>query len=235
MKLSNRSQEKELLDLGSDYYSSSEYEDCMRKLFIVNKLLGFYSSTVRTLKKLPPTSKVLDVGCGGGDFILHLSKRFPLMTFTGADISSEAILVANQALSKWNKRQLAKQVTFQHQLVPTLKVDDGAVDVIIATLVCHHLEDEALVDFLKDAVQVANFTVIINDLHRHTLAEWLYRIISPLFRNRLINHDGLISIRRGFKRDEWINLLKQANITNYNIKWCFPFRWKIILNNHQPV
>ena len=72
--------------------------------------------------------------------------------------------------------------------------------------------------------------VIINELHRHYLSHILYKFISPLFfKNRLIIHDGLISIRRGFIRSEWKLLLQKAGIENYELKWRFPFRWQLIL------
>lgn len=86
--LTQRSQEKELLDLGSEYYIQEEYNDCLKKLFTINKLLGFFRSTVKLFKKLPKHSSVLDVGCGGGLFLIYLSKYFPDMKMLGVDISS---------------------------------------------------------------------------------------------------------------------------------------------------
>ena len=72
--------------------------------------------------------------------------------------------------------------------------------------------------------------MIIHDLHRHYVAYWFYKLFSPiLFRNRLITHDGLISIKRGFTRKEWHSALNKAGLTNYTLKWCFPFRWQLIL------
>ena len=223
-----RSQEKELLDLGPGYYSAEEYLHCMKMLFRVNKLFGFFYSTVKTLKKFPATSSVLDIGCGGGLFLIHLSKYFPAMQLTGVDISSEAIRVAQQELAA--RPKINSKVKFQWQEKPQLDIPENSVDLILTTLVCHHLSDEELVDFLQNMLQGSRFAVIINDLHRHRLAEWSYRCISPiLFNNRLITHDGLISIRRGFKRSEWQALLRKAGIQNYSIKWRFPFRWEIIL------
>jgi len=102
--------------------------------------------------------------------------------------------------------------------------------VILVTLVCHHLSDDQLVIFLKQAYINARQAIIINDLHRHRLSQWLYACLSPiLFQNRLITHDGIISIKRGFIRSEWERLLKKADIPHYQIKWQFPFRWSILL------
>lgn len=228
--LKQRSQEKELLDLGSEYYSHDEYIDCLKKLFRVNRLFGFFQVTVKILKFFPNESTLLDVGCGGGLFILHLNKFFPHMQMLGIDISAAAITDAEQSLRIWKKNNPDIKVHFQIQEQVQLDLPRNSFDIILATLVCHHLNDEELIDFLKQVYSAAGKAVIINELHRHYVAHWLYGLVSPLlFRNRLITHDGLISIQRGFTRAEWQLLLQQAGIQNYQLKWCFPFRWKLIL------
>jgi 2-polyprenyl-3-methyl-5-hydroxy-6-metoxy-1,4-benzoquinol methylase len=226
---SQRSEEKELLDLGSDFYTHAEYVQCLTKLFWINKLLGFFRSTVQVLKRFAPDASVLDVGCGGGLFILHLSRWFPRMKLQGADISAVAITDAMQTLQAWQRKNPAINVTFTLQEQHALKLGSNSVDIILLTLVCHHLTDPQLITFLQEALLAASKAVIINDLHRHRMAYWFYRLISPVFRNRLITHDGLISIRRGFTRSEWQHLLQQAGISNYRLSWRFPFRWQLIL------
>lgn len=222
--LTHRSLEKELIDLGPAYYSQEEYLDCQKKLFYINLFLGFFKDTKTLLKQFSNESKVLDVGCGGGLFILHLSKHFPQMKFLGLDINVEAIQNAQKQLEIWQNRGLASHVSFE------INKDSLSTDILLATLVCHHMTDQELIIFLQQAHQNAKEIVIINDLHRHVVAQWFYRILSPiLFRNRLITHDGLISIRRGFTRHEWQTLLKMANITNYQIQWRWPFRWRVTL------
>ncbi len=228
--LKNRSQEKELLDLGSEYYQQDEYVQCLKNLFTINKIIGFFRRTVKVLKKISDDSTLLDVGCGGGLFILHLSRYFPYMPMYGVDISSAAIAEANENLKSWNKIKPNVRVSFQVQENKELKVVTGGVDLILVSLVCHHLTDDELVGFLSQLYLVANKAVIINELHRHTLSHFFYRLVSPLlFKNRLIKHDGLISIRRGFIRKEWQLLLEKAGIKNYQLKWCFPFCWQLIL------
>jgi 2-polyprenyl-3-methyl-5-hydroxy-6-metoxy-1,4-benzoquinol methylase len=227
---SQRSQEKELLDLGPDFYTDAEYDDCLKKLFWVNKLLGFFRGTVQVLKRYSADASVLDVGCGGGLFILHLSRCFPRMKLQGSDISVGAIKVAQQTLQDWQRHKPDINVSFELQKQHALKLASNSVDIILLTLVCHHLSDEELIIFLQEAQFAASQAVIINDLHRHRIAHWFYSLLSPvLFRNRLITHDGLISIRRGFTRHEWQRILQQAGIDNYELKWRFPFRWQLIL------
>ena len=216
--------------MGSEFYTHSEYVDCLEKLFSLNILLGFFHSTKRLLKQFPKQSTILDIGCGGGLFLLNLSKHFPDMPMHGVDISADAIHLAKQKLSLWQKKDLARDVSFQLQPQPDLSSIKQRFDILLATLVFHHVDEDELITFLQGAYQNANRAVIINDLHRHWIAEWFYACVSPfLLRNRLITHDGLISIRRGFTRRELELLLSKANIQNYDIKWSFPFRWRVIM------
>ena len=217
-----RSQQKELLDLGPEYYTHSEYTECLKKLFAVNKLFGFFRSTVQILKHFPPKATVLDVGCGGGLFLLHLNKKFPHMRMVGIDISSAAIREAEKSLQIWQRKNPEIKVFFQLQEHAKPNAAKNSFDILLATLVCHHLSDAELIHFLQQVYVTAAKAVIINDLHRHRIAYWFYALLSPLlFRNRLITHDGLISIRRGFTRREWQRLLQSADIQNYQLKWCF--------------
>lgn len=227
--LRERSQEKELIDLSNEYFTEEEYIDCLKKLFLVNQLLGFLRSTIKTLQLLPNATSLLDVGCGGGMFILHLSKYFPDIKMTGIDISPSAINDAEKSRQQWLNKNPDLNVVFHLQEKPQLYYAENSFDIIITTLVCHHLSDDELVEFLKQMHSVAKNAVIIHDLHRHIIAHWFYKLTSCIFRNRLITHDGLISIRRGFIRNEWLLLLKKAGIQHYQLKWCFPFRWQLIL------
>ena len=116
---------------------------------------------------------------------------------------------------------------------PSLAYPSKSLDVVTATLVCHHLTDKELPLFIKDACRIAKDGVIINDLHRHPLAGAGFAALAPiLFRNRLIQHDGLLSIRRSFKQHDWLLYLKQAGIKpdDYLLSRHWAFRW--ILSIH---
>lgn len=225
-----RSEQKEFLDLGPEYYSPAEYEDCLNKLFRVNYLLGIFRDTRRLIKRLLPVQSLIDIGCGNGLFLLHLHSYFPSISMTGLDLSPDAITAAQKQLAQWDTKGAAPPIEFHLQKEPKFNYRKNSVDIVLATLVCHHLTDDELVYFFQRALFAANKAVILNDLYRHKMAEWLFALFSPLFvRNRLIQHDGIISIRRSFTRRNWQNLLAKAGIKNYQLKLKFPFRWQVIL------
>lgn len=223
-----RSNQLELLDLGSDHYTLQEYEDCLDQLARVGRLLGGDKATFSAIDPSLNPHNILDVGCGGGHFTIELAKRFPKAQVVGMDISMQAIAYAQKKLQE----TALKNVTFTLSNSPTLSYPENSFDLVTATLVCHHLSHDQLIDFLNRAYKIANKQVIINDLHRNSLAYYGFAAIAtPLFSNRLITHDGLISITRGFTKSELSYFLSEANIPleRCKISWHWPFRWIVAI------
>lgn len=81
---------------------------------------------------LPPTASVLEIGCSGGPLLLQL-RQAGYLHLTGIDVSSRAIATARQ-------RGLADV----HVMDGTrLEFADNAFDLIIASDVLEHIDDEA--------------------------------------------------------------------------------------------
>ena len=224
----SRSQEKEILDLGPGHYTPAEFTHSQKMLYRVNWLLGCLRKTVGLIKRYTGKLTLLDVGCGGGLITLYLGRRFPEMQCTGIDIAADAIQMAEQ--EKQLAGKAAASVSFQ-LTQPALDYPENHFDIVLANMVCHHLTDAELVVFFQQAVRTARRLVILNDLHRSAIAYWFFRITSPvLFRDKIITHDGLLSIRRSFMREDWERLLKEAGVENYKITWCFPFWWQVVIS-----
>lgn len=223
-----RSYEPEILDLGPSHYSQEEYDDCMVQLARIGKLLGGDKASLQMFYNLPKVGTILDVGCGGGTFAIELARKFPHVEITGIDISPQAIKFANKQLKGKNLNNVHFEVPSNLESFAS-----HSFDVVTSTLVCHHLNDEQLIDFLRQSYRVAKQAVVINDLHRHWLAYSSFRIIAQIFfPNRLIYHDGLLSIKRAFKKHEWIKYLNAAGIPleQCSISWHWAFRWVVCID-----
>lgn len=212
----NRSCELEILDQGN--YNLDEYHECLDQLSQIGRFLGGNSATLASLRNWAPRT-ILDVGCGGGGFTKKLALIFPESRVVGIDLSHPAIAYAQQ------KHRLDN---LSFEVVEGLPFSDNSFDLVTSTLVCHHISDEGLIHFLNECYRISNQRVVLNDLHRHPIAVGAFYAASRLFfRNRLIKHDGIVSIKRGFKRKEWFNYLEKTTIpvNACSIRWHFPFRW----------
>ena len=99
-------------------------------------------------------------------------------------------------------------------------------DLVISSLVTHHMDDAEIVGFLAWMEATATLGWFVNDLHRHALAWHGFSAMSTLARwHPFVRHDGPLSIARSFRRADWDALLTQAGITTARVHWRFPFRY----------
>lgn len=224
-----RSDQSEIIDLGPQFYTVDEYEDCLWKLDRVGRWLGGDQCNLKALKSIPSKiNSILDVGCGGGTFTIKMARHFPDANIVGIDINPLAHAFALKSMRM--QKNLMGNVRFELRQQPELDEQDKSYDVVMATLVCHHLSDQSLIDFIERACRVARKKVILNDLHRHPLALYSFQALCPfIFRNRLVQHDGPLSVKRAFKKHEWEHYLKEAGLSKqqYRIEWKWAFRWMV--------
>ena len=228
-----RSYQKELLD--NPVIPKKDLYRNLKELHTINFLLGGYGVIYDGFRKLHPAStkrtlKILDIGSGGGDTLrmIHhkFSKKQPL-SLTGVDLKRGCIDYANDKYS-------GLKIKFIESDYRDLLVESQDYDIITASLFCHHLEDEEIVELLKWMHQNAQVGVIINDLERHFLAyhsiKWLTRIFSSSY---LVKNDAPLSVLRAFKRSEWKELLNRAGIEHYSITWKWAFRWLLCIKTNE--
>ena len=102
---------------------------------------------------------------------------------------------------------------------------EGRFDLVVSSLVAHHMSDVELRDFLAWMEARATRGWLINDLHRHRLAYLGYPLLARLLRvHRIVREDGQLSIARAFRPAEWRALLADAGIQGARVVRRFPFR-----------
>ena len=225
-KFSHRSLEKELLD-GEDI----DYKDISRnlqELDFINAHLGGHAITISGFKKLlgkRTKISVCEIGCGGGDNLnaleIYCRKKGIEVEFIGIDINAECIEYARSNTRDKNTLFIVddyKKVQF-----------DKKPDILFSSLFCHHFSDDELVEMLQWMKTYAAVGVFINDLQRHPLAYYAIRLLTKCFsKSYLVRNDAPLSVLRGFKKKDWISLFARAQITGYQIKWKWAFRYLII-------
>jgi ubiquinone/menaquinone biosynthesis C-methylase UbiE len=104
---------------------------------------------------------------------------------------------------------------------------DQSFDLVGCGLFAHHLEPDAVVTFVKEALRVARVAVLINDLIRHPLHLGLVYLSLPLH-GRLSRHDGPASVRRAYTIPEMSEMLQRTGAARVEITRHYLFRMGVI-------
>jgi len=109
-----------------------------------------------------------------------------------------------------------------------LPYPDNSFDVAHAALFLHHFHGAGAVQMLREMSRVARLGIVVNDLHRHRLAYAGIWLLSRLLRMApMVQHDGPISVLRGFSRSELYSLAQAAGLAHPHVRWHWAFRWTL--------
>jgi 2-polyprenyl-3-methyl-5-hydroxy-6-metoxy-1,4-benzoquinol methylase len=210
------------------------FRDTLDKLETINRLLGGNAVTISGVKKLlknqqkDKTITIIDLGCGHGDILRDVAKfgrkkgyKFQLI---GIDANPDAIEYANELSRDY------PELSFEAIDIFSDDFKKLEYDVVLCTLFLHHFKDDELTSFLKPTLQNAKIGVVVNDLHRHKLAYYLFKIIGLFIKNRMVREDGLTSILRAFKRKDLEQISNQVK-AQFSVQWKWAFRYQWILKN----
>jgi SAM-dependent methyltransferase len=221
----------ELMD--TDVRDYAEFEECLRQLEGLNRATFAYHPTLdwleRTLERVGKDRvvSILDVGCGHGDMLRRIQRwgeaRGRRFRMTGVDLSPLARRAAEKATAP------GLPIEFETGNVFDIE-DDLRFDIVLSAIFTHHLDDDGVVDFLRWMERHALLGWFINDLHRHAVPYLFLKTLFGIGRfNRLVRHDGPVSVGRAFKRGDWERLLAAAGFppAAVEIGWHVPFRWGV--------
>ena len=234
MDTSYRSDAPELMD--NFALEGEMLRDALDKIATINRILGGNKVTLSGVKYLlkdigKKTIKILDAGCGNGDMLRALASYADQSGFTfelyGIDANKFTIqhaesLSAGYANISYSCVDIFDEIAAAHQY-----------DIILCTLTLHHFKNEEILKLLTGFAKQSSLGFVINDLHRSAVAYHLFRMICFLFRlNSMSRDDGLISILRGFKREDFLLFSDQLHFTDYRLKWKWAFRYQWIVKTH---
>ena len=225
-----RTDKEELMDdfsIGGDLL-----RDTLDKLENINRWLGGNKVTLNGLKAIlknhPKEQEltIVDIGCGHGDILRDIAKfgrkKGYKMKLLGVDANPTAIDYANELSIDF------PELNFKTEDIFSEAFKNRKFDVVLATLFLHHFKEEQLVSFLGNSLQQAKIGIVVNDLHRHKLAYYLFLLLSIFISNKMIIEDGLTSVLRGFKQIDLEKIAKKINVQpQISWKWAFRFLWII--------
>ena len=196
--------------------SYEELRDCLHSLGWINRVTLAYRPTFRWLEAVyaqsprpRPPLHLVDVGCGYGDFLRRVHRwarrrRLPIV-LTGIDLDPNAIRAAQEATPPG-------MVTYITGNAYDFSPPEG-IDLVVSSLLTHHLRTPEIVQFMQWMEGSARVGWFINDLHRQEVPYRLFNLLTsiPIW-HPLIGPDGLISILRSFRPEDWQQLIRDAHL-----------------------
>ncbi len=226
MDFTLRSTELELMD--NPNMDAEKYREAYLDINRCNKLLGGYGITINAVKKLIGSSDkksytILDMGCGDGEMLRRLAKTLNdkaiSFKFIGVDLRDDVLQNARR------KSKAYPSISYLRQDILELGTDFEC-DILLCTLTMHHFTEEQIQVFLDKFSKLAKLGVVINDLQRSKLAYALFKLFSIFFiKTYVAKYDGLVSISKGFLKNELEDLAMGLPTMNHEIKWKWAFRY----------
>jgi 2-polyprenyl-3-methyl-5-hydroxy-6-metoxy-1,4-benzoquinol methylase len=194
--------------------SYEDFRGCLRSLEQINRWLLGYRPTLAWLKRLPhglvDPMHIVDVGSGGGDLLRQIAgwarRRGIALQLTGIDLNPYAARAAAESTPK----ELGIEWVTGDALMYR---PEKPLDIVVSSLMAHHLEDEEIIALLRWKEATAQVGWFINDLERSErssrMFEWLGRAVGW---HPFVRHDGPVSFRRAFRKEDWVRLLATAGV-----------------------
>jgi len=207
----------------------------LRDLRRINRLLGGYRATDAVLDPVlrrQSSLRVLDVGTGSGDYPVRFVRRGALketrVEAVGVDLNPVTVGHGRAWLDCALPPSLRRRASIEIADALALPYPDDAFDVAHAALFLHHFHGAEAVQLLREMARVSRLGIVVNDLHRHPLAYAGIWALSRLLRLApMVQHDGPISVARGFQEHELRRLAREAGLDSAAVQWHWAFRWTL--------
>ena len=228
--LKERSDQFEIMDDMS--MSGPELKRTLDLLASINLYLGGNALTLNGVEKMMASVskeepiRIVDLGCGNGDMLrkLHLfgKKMGYDLELLGIDANPASVAYAT-VLSEG-----MSNVSFSTVNIFSPEFREMEYDIAIATLFMHHFSDEEITELISGIKKKSRIGVLVNDLHRSELAYGLFWVISLFFGNHVARNDGLISIRKSFRRKDLEKYAREVKgKSSIQWRWAFRYQWII--------
>ncbi|TKJ24200.1 MAG: hypothetical protein CEE43_00520 [Promethearchaeota archaeon Loki_b32] len=195
----------------------------------VTNLLPFkllHRKVLSQLKLYNLKDSLLDVGCGPGNLIIQVAKKYPSLDLIGVDLSSEILELAKK---KAVENNLNEKIVFKIGSVESLPFPDKSVDFILSTLSLHHWEDpkQAFEEIFR--VLTDGGVLLIFDFRRdarkffYGLLKFATKVVVPKALKKINEPSG--SLKAGYVFSEISQIISQTSFSNVYIKpylaWMF--------------
>lgn len=126
------------------------YQKVIQANYMKHLELGIYSQKyLRDFASSEPL-RMLDIGCGDARQISQQLSDLNILSYTGYDLSEEAVSLARQNMAKTGAH-LSFRIGKMEELI---KVETSTFNVIYSSFAIHHLQGAAKQEFIRDCFRV---------------------------------------------------------------------------------
>ena len=170
----------------------------------------FFKKTYRKITSridAKENAEILDIGCGPGNLLIELHRKFPEARIIGLDIDPEILEIAKKKL---DKRKL--RIPLIRASATDIPLLNESSDVIVSSLMIHHLEREDRKKFVEEAYRVLrqNGKLYLHDFGppKHwwgSSVAWVFHFIEDISDGtkgnywKFLEASGFKNIKSGFK------------------------------------
>ena len=230
----HRSQLPEIMDEFD--FKGDDLRQVLKIIDRINAVLGGDRVTINGIKKLMQQRpnqqkfKIIDFGCGSGATLRRIADHFEnqpqKVELVGVDANQHTISVARELSISYQNISFIAEDIFSDTMVST------ECDIAISCLTMHHFKDYQLIKIMRRLRSLATIGIVINDLHRNTLAYRLFQLYCRFFvDHQVASNDGKVSILRGFKRRDFERYARELHLTKWEVRWFWAFRYQWIIED----
>jgi len=191
-----------------DHLPPDEARPNLEDLTRINARFGGHSVVKRVLQRVIPRTDsftLLDIGSASGDAARVIRELYPRAAVTNLDCNAVNM----------EKAHHPKLIADAFQL----PFPEESFDYVFCSLLLHHFTDDQVVVLVKSFYRLARKALLVCDLERHFIPYLFLPATRPFFRWHFATvHDGVISIRAAFVREELQGLFVRAGIRNAQVE-----------------
>ncbi len=192
---------------------------CLSNLETMNRLTMSYRPTLGFLSRVVERSPrrelhVVDVGSGYGDMLRVVAqwaaRRRVRLRLTGVDLNPQTAGIAREATAAAGLPENAIEWRTGDAMTD---LSTQSPDVVVSSLVTHHMAHEEIVRFLRWMEGSARVGWFVNDLERQVMPARGFTLLARVLRwHPFLHHDGPVSFRRAFRVADWEAFLREAEV-----------------------
>ena len=206
----------------------------LRQIAMVNKWLGGSALILGGIKKIIKKDKdlkvlkIADFGCGGGEILREIAiwaRKNKIKTeLIGYDANAYTIAFAKEQSAEYPEIKYEQSDIFEFEAI------QNQYDITLCSLFLHHFNDEEILLIIKKLYTASSKALLINDLQRSVLAYYLFNLVTfVLNASNMVRHDGLLSIKKSFRKNELKSFATEASVNKFSINWKWAFRYEMLL------